>query len=74
MLTCPSCGTADLKGSTISEVGFNTNYKLTKNPKRGNPTMVASTFDNSEVQYTLICVVCGAESEVEDASFTIAKK
>ena len=74
MLTCPSCGTTDLKGSTITEVNFNTNYRLTKNPKRGNPTMVAITFDNSEVEYTLICVACGTESVIEDTAFTIAKK
>lgn len=74
MLTCPSCGTSNLRGSTVVEHNLVTLYTLKKNPSGGSPTIVVSGYDNSNSSYTLVCIACGAENVVEDASFTIAKK
>jgi predicted nucleic-acid-binding Zn-ribbon protein len=74
MLTCPSCGTTNLKGSTITEADLVTHFTLKSNPRTSDPSIVPKWYDNENVTYVLLCVKCGAENQIEDAPFKIVKK
>jgi hypothetical protein len=66
MLKCESCGKAAPKNTEITETGVKTVYRLTSNPKQGEPILITSEVDYStENEHCMLWLCkCGAENDV----------
>ena len=80
MITCPSCKTSYLRGSTVVETGVTLVCKLKSNP-RGTPPrdrpayLVVKEIQADDSELTLVCESCGAESILPtDTYYTVSFK
>ena len=76
-LTCPNCGSSNLKGSLLVETNVQVVNTIVSNPATG--TMKIRRGDHQytdETGVALICSSCDTESRIpnEDVSYDLAKK
>ena len=77
-LTCPNCGTVDLKGSTLVETAIEVSNLIVSNPKSGIMKVRRGSHEYTEgTEAVLVCARCGVQSPLEQLStvnYDIAKK
>ena len=67
MITCPNCGTTDLRGSRLFEGGITNELAIVSNPTKSDkvPETKLRNVSSENSTVTLVCKKCGVESELE---------